>query len=719
MRGEAASRGVVDQRSLRETQRKMVESAQLAEFMTVLAGTGDLEELVHRAAEKISEIFQAELVFILVQDPVSEKLEVKASIGLLGRAARADELEDYFVEAWETGMATQWVSRGLTMARMPVKSAICIRASGQEEPVGVIGLGRRYPMPFDDQSLSLLTMMSQSLGMAIDNTLLHEGTQRRALQLEQLAFLSANIASSLDLKGVMDQACLTAVYLLDVDAAAIGLIDDDGYITLRSSYGLEEEVIDSVRVHYTESITGIAFEHRRPCSAEDIQSDSRVTYQVTRDKGVRGMLVIPLISMGEKVGVLYFISFEPRRFTKEETELAEVLASPVTSSIRNARAFEHVQEQAIRDGLTGLYNHSFFKEQLIIEMKRIRRDGQMLSLLMLDLDDFKTYNDTFGHLAGDKLLKEVARCIRENVRDSDTSYRYGGEEFAVILPKTDCVGAQLVAEKIRLGIKDLSSGEGTRISVSIGVSALEDEDLHDLPLIDRADIALYYAKFMGKDRSEKFCKIPLEYIKLRELLTKFRHLAPGGESAVEEVSRAISAGIGTRSGHYEGHRAAVAKYACLIGERMSLNSAALRVLNAGGELHDIGMAVIPDSILLKPGPFTPEERELIESHTLLGAKLLSDVPGMEDVLPLLLYHHERVDGTGYPERLAGERIPLEARILHVADAFDAMISPRPWRPALSREEAVQELLQNAGTDYDVKVVEVFMGLLSEGLNPGL
>jgi diguanylate cyclase (GGDEF)-like protein/putative nucleotidyltransferase with HDIG domain len=358
------------------------------------------------------------------------------------------------------------------------------------------------------------------------------------------------------------------------------------------------------------------------------------------------------------------------------------------------------------DALTGLFNRRHFEERLKEEVSRHSRYGDVFSVLMLDLDQFKSYNDTYGHPAGDMVLAEVGRIIRNSIRNVDQAFRYGGDEFVVILPETGRDDAYVVAERIREKIAAEMERKGVAVTCSIGLASYPVDGVAAGELVDAADDALYHAKHAGANRV-------LSSFKISSGLLGNGGVRAGrnGLSAVYALVSAVEA----RDPYIYGHSRKVCTYAVALAEAIGLPPEDVSKISTAGLLHDIGKVGIPDKVLSKKGELNREDWEAIKAHPRLGANIVGNIPHLVPCVSSILHHHERWDGSGYPEGLKGEEIPLEARILAIADSFEAMTSARPYRPALSIEEIVKELRRCAGVQFDPNLIEVFIGLIEAGL----
>jgi len=395
------------------------------------------------------------------------------------------------------------------------------------------------------------------------------------------------------------------------------------------------------------------------------------------------------------------------------------LAESFNSMIASLKETQNVlMERANRDGLTGLYNHRYFHERLSQELKRSVRYGRPLSLLMIDLDGFKAINDKMGHPAGDLILRNVSKVLASSIRDIDIAARYGGDEFAVILPETGLDEAITLAERIRHVVDEGDSPNESReeartlasqykLTVSIGVAAYPRHARQRDSLVAAADIAMYHAKNVSQNRVCSYDEVPgaggtMDPCRIHAFL----------QSASVSTIAALAEAVDVKDHYTHGHSESVARYASAIADQLRLSPEEKFNVRIAALLHDVGKIGMPDSILKHTGTLSSEQRDLVRSHPSVGGKIVKQIPQLAKILPGIVYHHERYDGTGYPSKLAGERIPLIARIICVADAFDAMTSHRPYRKALSVSEAIAELRAGAGTQFDPVVVEALVTWLT-------
>jgi diguanylate cyclase (GGDEF)-like protein len=322
------------------------------------------------------------------------------------------------------------------------------------------------------------------------------------------------------------------------------------------------------------------------------------------------------------------------------------------------------------DPLTGCLNRRGFAERFTAELNGAERSGQPLSLLQIDLDRFKEINDTQGHAAGDELLIWVVRTLQDTLRPTDWVGRLGGDEFAVLLPGASRGNAVEVADRVRYALTE-------RAPASIGIAVYPIDGADEEELHRRADAELYTHKEGRSGRA-------LNHLERKEL----------------SWATTLANAVDTRMAVQHEHSSNVGEFAAAIGGQLGRDDDEITLLRMAGILHDVGKVVVPDRILRKDGPLTEDEFEAIKPFPAAGAELVSRIEGMETIVPWIRHSHERIDGSGYPDGLKGEAIPLGARIVHVADAYDSMTSERTYRPAMAPDQALSELRAGAGTQFD-------------------
>jgi len=534
--------------------------------------------------------------------------------------------------------------------------------------------------------------------------------EEASLRGRRLYELSFSVAKERKVAALSQHLVTGVTELIGVEQSILYLVNDDDAVMFVSSHGAD---IDHARLMGPVEEIGVlaaAYGAKQPVVVEDPRLHPQWGATPWLHAHTRQLLCVPLTMHGEVEGVLCLINKQNHHgFTQEEINTVSTLAVHVGVAIDNARFLERKEQQAITDSLTGVYNHREFQKHLTGEIERGHRYDNEFSLLMLDLDHFKMVNDSYGHQVGDSILTEIASKLKNQLRSVDKVFRYGGEEFAVILPETGERGAKVIAEELRRGIAghscDIGGDRSLKVTVSIGVAIFPYDAQQREELIATADQALFAAKRGGRNRIVMYGEAlgdgsPGQF----EGLLHDPHM---------NMLRELAAVIDAKSPYTKGHTEAVSEYAMRFAEALRLGEQDKRNLQYASLLHNIGIVGIPAKLLDKEGPLTSEERKLIHSHPSLAQVLIRQTEQLTAVLPAILYHHERFDGQGYPNGLKGEEIPYLARVLSVIDAYYAMISARAYRSKLTKQQAIEELRRHAGSQFDPRITAAFIAFLQQ------
>ena len=371
---------------------------------------------------------------------------------------------------------------------------------------------------------------------------------------------------------------------------------------------------------------------------------------------------------------------------------------------------EHTKELknlANVDELTGLYNHRYFQEFLQKSIDEADKKKQEVSLLFMDIDYFKNFNDINGHQAGDLLLKEIGQIMKNCIRGTDAVARYGGEEFAAILPNTTENDAIKIGERIRSSIqntyfKGQENQPDKNITISIGVSSYPKRAISKHQLINTADDALYRAKSFNRNRVELYHSVLDELSENRDI----------NIDTVKSLKYFINM-INIKDRYTYGHTERVVIYSKYFGEYINLTEEEKIKLQVSAYLHDIGKLEIPEEVLNKKEKLTQSERQMFINHPQVGVDLIKNIEQLSEFKLIIKHHHERYDGNGYPSGLKGLDIPYLSRILTIVDSFDAMTSNRTYNKVKTKEEAIKELRDQAGKQFDPDLVEKFINMLEK------
>lgn len=382
---------------------------------------------------------------------------------------------------------------------------------------------------------------------------------------------------------------------------------------------------------------------------------------------------------------------------------------------------KQLAELSACDALTGLYNHRFMQEKFAEEFARASRYHYPLACLMVDIDHFKTVNDTYGHQVGDVVLKEMAEFFSSHLRQADTVARYGGEEFCILLPHGTYEGAESLAERLRKQIMNVTfatgAGQSIKLTVSIGISSYPEDPIDNKDtMLFYADKALYRAKATGRNRVCLYQLLVKEYARnipsvkveddqVLELTQRLIDISEMSKRAYIEATKALINALEAKDRFTLGHATRVARISWEIGQEMGFGMDDVRIFEHAGLLHDIGKICIKDEVLMKPAVFNPMEYENMKEHAVLGFQIVKPIKFLSEEATIILHHHEWYNGNGYPYHLKGKEIPVGSRIVAVADAYDTMrLAGSRYKQTMNCEEAVRELIDNAGTQFDPEVV---------------
>lgn len=416
-------------------------------------------------------------------------------------------------------------------------------------------------------------------------------------------------------------------------------------------------------------------------------------------------MIIGMIILSDKMG--------GEAYSHGEMDFLFTLTNNAAVVIENAKLYEDAKRQAITDGLTKLYNHRYFHEVLGQYIQE--NTCETFSVAMVDVDLFKLYNDLYGHSAGDRALAKIAEVLKESTQEEDIIARYGGEEFAIIFPNVDGERSFKAIETIRRAVENkFYSSEHINefLTVSIGVANYPRDGVTPEEILDCADKAMYGAKQNGRNQCMVFSKAEENHYFQDQ--NELEIMQDSIKSAYFSAIYALAATIDAKDHYTYGHSENVSNYSVALAKAAGFDEEQIETVRSAGLLHDIGKIGVPEAILTKTTPLTPEEFEIMKRHVDISITIIKHVPNLVKVIPAIMCHHERYDGKGYPRGIKGESIPIEGRCLAIVDAFDAMTTDRPYRKALSMEDALKELEKNKGTQFDPVLTKIFIKLFDEG-----
>lgn len=444
------------------------------------------------------------------------------------------------------------------------------------------------------------------------------------------------------------------------------------------------------------------------------------------------ILIMPMISVNKCIGVIIFAD----KSAGQNINLYSFIANYVALVSHNYELVEKSDKYINTDSLTLLYNHRSFQELLSDEILRAETNKQNLSVLMMDICNITKINRELGHAKGDEVIKLVAENIRKNVRENDIAARYGGDEIAIILPNTNVEQAKYVAEYLTYALSCFYIDDVGPVKVSVGISTYPNCANDKEKLLILAEQAMYISKAKGykdgmsaiisstdfnfwddaalKSYAEVFSKrrAQLGINFEEELIKKFNsdHANISGNRSFE-IASSLAGAIDAKDPYTKDHSTSVSRYSEALARAINLPEEEIERIKLGALLHDVGKIGIPETVLKKEGPLSDEEWKIMRQHPIIGAeKVLMPNSSLRDLIPIVKYHHERIDGKGYPEGLKNGDIPLAAKIVAIADTYHALTSDRPYRKGMNITKAISILEEGAGLQWDADLVRTFINI---------
>ena len=853
------SHSAYDETDLASLTRRFVEASRRAEIVALVNSVTTEGEVAAVAVNELSEAFDAEVVFVMTTRPRHGECVVIGSTGVSAEMVVRLGSDPLCAEALAAPRAQSRAGEDmLGLGARCVALSPGTAANGRQL---LIGVGRLYREPFDPAEIALLEAVTVSVRHGLERAWLAAERDRQGAREAALARSARSLTASLDGQAVLQTLVAEVARGLQADVVAVFEGDGGDSPRLVARAGLGDADIRGWRP-LGEGLSRRAVRDGERCVHQPQQRRSTAVGG-GEAADLRSGAAAPIRT--QAAGGALVIGFRDDRWIEpEDLDLLAAFAELGSLASRNAANLAAAQRAAALDSLTGCLNHGAFQDRLREEIHRAERDGRSLGLILIDLDDFKLVNDDFGHLVGDALLNAVAEALRRSVRTYDQVARYGGDEFAVLLPNTDAQSARGVLDRARSAIARIELPVDAAVSASVGL-ALWQPDMDADTLIAEADAAMFESKRARRrsvEASERRADPPsvqagardrqqvrrlntaanlavrlgrlldqraiveaaiiglgseLGYessvLVTREAGDELRVVAVGmaraaavvndeeplegaGAGAITETVRrcvaearpvtarhddgegpagseiavpvhvgtvlwgvlgvrvsdasvlddydaqvlqgvadqlgaalrtarlyaeldethlgtaaALAAALEAKDHYTADHARSIADLAVAVGRELGLGEPELRDLRYGAIFHDIGKIAIPDAILNKPGPLSEPEFAVVREHPRVGEQILAPVPFLSGVRRIVRHDHERWDGTGYPDRLSGEDIPLGARIVLVVDAYHAMRSQRPYRDALPEAEARRELLLHAGGQFDPRVVRACLAVL--------
>jgi diguanylate cyclase (GGDEF)-like protein len=703
-----------------------------------LRATLDLDQVLQRVAATVLESLSYRQVDLFLYDEPTETLQARVSLG------GSDELAGYYLatpiprKVFDQTMRPEfrmgnsffrqrrrvppspderrmlpvtdlgvrgddeWQTGDCLVVPLQSRADRCLGALSVYDP-----LDRRLPTM---ESIRGVEIFANQAAIAIENAQQYAALEVQELRLERqlqsqqdLVRVSESILSTLDEQVVFESITEKLRLLVEYDTLAISKVEWDTrrIVTVWARDEYAQELIDNP-IGIEQGLWGWAVTHDEALLCNEAHDDPRANQVPDTPVEPQASIVLPLHVMNKVIGVLNLDRLGGKTFTEEEFELVKPFANLAAIAIENASLYERSQLRAVTDPLTGLYNHGHFQETLEHEVRRCERYGDGFSLLMLDLDRFKGVNDLFGHPRGDAVLREVAQVLSDTTREADYVARYGGEEFAALLPKTSSDDARQLADRIRARVREIEveHGDAFRVSASIGVADFPACGLDAKTILGAADTALLWAKRRGRN-------CVLYYRDVREMM-EARPSDDSGERSWRNGIEVLAAAVDAKASYREHHGDAVAEMVRELGECAGLPDADRAIYEVAARLHDVGKVGIRAELLEKGDRLSDADRGELRRHVELGVDIFTNAEAPREFVEIVRHHHERWDGRGYPDGLHGDEIPLGSRLIAIGDSFQAMLSDRPYRAALSLDEARAEIRAGAGVQFDPVLARLFL-----------
>jgi diguanylate cyclase (GGDEF)-like protein len=726
---------------MHDAHRRTKEYELLTEVGKAISSRLDKDEILRSVHNELGQLFDTSNFYIAFQEEGEIRFDLEVTEGKIQpkRSRKmTNGITEYIIRTGQPLLVRSDMEKTrekLGVVFVPGRPAKCfcgvpILLGGKTAGVmAAMSLDREFA--YEQRDLDVLRTAGGQVSVAVENALIFAEEQRRSRYLAFLNNISRTAISSDDAEQMLSEIVAEIQKNFQFDHIGIGIVD----------YGTKD-----IEIKAEAGATAHAGGKRVPLGVGIIgrvaRTDEMALVQNTAIAHVSGLLpesksvmCLP-IRYGETfMGVLNIESQRENAFTPQDVLILNTLADLLATALHNALVFQKLQQQSITDGLTGIKTRRFFAEALSSEWKRASRSGRPFSVVMIDLDKFKEVNDSMGHLEGDLMLARVARLLEQKCRQSNVVARYGGDEFIILMPETGIEQAQILSDRLRVWVATDPMLSERQVTGSFGVAAFPLHGATTEDIVRVADAGMYNSKRAGGNRvsvAEIYAdgetaamqkQLISGYIEgflqreqtgpedAEELILHLKKFCDesGDECNPEILKQAVEVLCRTaesREMHGSGHGEAVAKYAKLIGRGLGMEVSELADLVFAARVHDVGKIFLPEKILNKPGPLTEDEYYLVKMHSSMGAEILATIPGSERSQLWVEHHHEYFDGSGYPGGQKGEKIPLGARILCIADAYVNMITDRPFAAGHTPDHALAELERRSGTQFDGLLVHI-------------
>ena len=642
--------------------RRATQLQALSEVGQEIASLLELDPLLDRIVNLIHAAFGYPYVTLLLVDPITNELMFKAGAGYELEPAKAARLKvgGEGICGWVAGSGKPLLANDVSQepryyplkvpSNTQAELGVPIKVRGQV--IGVLDAQSPQLGAFDEEDLLTLQALADQVGVAIENARVYQQLQEAVARTTRLYELSVGLGERRGLKETLNLVVQKVLAATGAHSAMINLMDEEGNLKFRTGLGSNGEPLEDEPLPRPVGTTASICRTGQPLVVSGVGKEGALIHPSLQKRGIKAFIGLPLKTEGRSIGALFIRYKQPHQFREDEVRALSLFASQAAVTIENARLFEETERLRT------------FNESIV--------NGVAEAILIENAEGILTF------------VNPAAEELTGYTRDELI-----GHHWRLLIPEEQIEKVQKETEKRPHGIKSryettLLSKEGKRVPVIVSARPL-----------------FTAGKFVGVlsaliDITER--------VRAEEALrNRFVKLA----ETVAQIFTLRDPYVGT-------HQRRTAKLARMVGERMGLEEERLEALYIGSLLHDIGKVAIPEGILRKPGKLTPEEWDLVRTHPQRGYEILKDTDLPRSVAEMALHHHERLDGSGYPNGLKGDELSLEVRILAVCNVVDAMSAPRPWRPARTKQEIIEELKNGAGVKYDPDVVEVLLEMIEDG-----
>jgi diguanylate cyclase (GGDEF)-like protein len=720
-----------------ETRRRTEEYELLTHIGQAISSRLDPDEVLRTIHRELGRLFDTSNFFVAFEDGDTLRFDFETVKGIIQPRRKrkfGEGFTDHVIRTGEpllikSGLDKKGQELGIVRRRRNLRCFLGVPLRRGGGTAGAIGVSSDREFAFDERDLSVLQTAAGQVAVALENALLFAEAQLRAQHLAVLNHISTRAISSQNAEEMLPEIVSEIQRNFQFDYIGIGILDYTAKdLEIKAEAGGTNS-LSGRRIPLGEGLMG------RVARSGEFTLAQGDHFETGLSRESKSVLCIPLVYGETLLGVVNIESTRESAFSMQDVLLLRTLGDLLSTALHNAFIFQKMQHQSITDALTGLKTRRFFLEALSQEWKRAARSARPFSVVLIDLDKFKEVNDTEGHLEGDLVLARVGRLLEQKCRQSNVVARYGGDEFVILMPETGVEQAMTLSERLRLWIATDPMLSERHVTGSFGIASFPLHGSSTEDIVRVADAGMYVSKHAGGNRvstaeavsETESAAMQRQQIHaylegflqrdetssehLSELMANLRRMCSGMEEqalseAMNESIRALAHAVETREMSSTSHSNGAGFYARVIAQQLGLDKEELETVVFAATVHDVGKVVLPPRLLNKAAHLAEDEVHLVKIHPIVGAQIIETLSGSERVRQYVKHHHERFDGTGYPEGLKGESIPLGARIIAVADAYVNMTTERSYSAAVPPMEAVRELELRSGTQFDGMIVRI-------------